>query len=99
MRHQLKYGLRGMVYLEFIGTRWDSCDKYPHLSEICVGKKGYQVLEGLHNEFEVINNVDRFSEDLGVLILLALLFKAAYVYFLVTKSRAATRVLPALESK
>lgn len=90
---QLKYGIRSMEYLEFIGTDWDSCDKYSS-SEICYGRKGSHVLDQLHAEFEVVNNKNRYSEDVGVIIALSLMFKAAYVFFLVTKSRRSTAIVP-----
>eukprot|EP00966_Prymnesium_polylepis_P171583 3967075-Prymnesium_polylepis.1 len=46
----------------------------------CYGATGLQVLDRLHQQFQVVDSVDRVWDDIGCLLIIAVVMKLAYTY-------------------
>jgi len=104
----LRYSINSMTYTEFHDTTWKgavpdaaaprgySCPNDPTYKH-CVGHKGTQVLDSLHNTFGVISNEDKVVSNIYCCLILGFACKLIFTFIAVRKTRGGTAVKPSFE--
>ena len=96
----IKYTVRSMVYTDFHFSEYDSCDKSKYRNELCFGEynqkknDGDEVLDGIGDVYPLITSKDYSWEDVGVLLAMAVFYKAVYVGIMIMKSKQVTTIKP-----
>jgi hypothetical protein len=85
----MKYGLRSMVYTEFIDSTYKDC----HPSDlICFGTDGDQVLKTLSSVYTVFEDKSTMGVDIGCLLAISAVLKAFYIAQVIVKSRRVSTI-------
>lgn len=86
------YYVRSALYMIFTLETWEPCTD-PDTSAVCVDSTdGLDVLAGLERIFPLVDTVDTYWRDLGVLVLLTVLWKIAAVIVIIAKSRRVSSI-------
>lgn len=100
----LKYCARSMAYLEFHGTDWQgaeldaseprgfTCPGIPILE--CFGRTGAQVLDSLGTNFKSISSENTLTEDVAIMVAVALFFKCLFAAAAVWNCRGGRPLAP-----
>jgi hypothetical protein len=82
------YYLRSSMYNLFSSASFAPCDPATNTqSAVCVNStSGNDVLEGLSIIYPIIQNKDQVSQDIGIMIGIAMFFKILYLFGVLKKS-------------
>jgi hypothetical protein len=88
------YYLRSTMYNLFSEASFAPCDPATNIqSSVCVNStSGNDVLEGLSVVYPIIQNKDQVSQDIGIMIGIAMFFKVFYVLGVVKKSKQFAKI-------
>jgi hypothetical protein len=78
----------------FDGASFSPCDPATNIqSSVCVNStSGNDVLEGLSVVYPIIENKDQVTQDIGIMIGIAMFFKIFYVLGVVKKSKQFAKI-------
>lgn len=63
-------------------------------SDICYGHTGTQVLDSMHQQFYMITATNHFSEDVGNLIAIAVVYKIVFIVLMTVRAREESTLHP-----
>jgi len=90
------YYIRSMFYLLFSGVTFDSCkSEFTPLEPICVESgSGSDVIDALNKILPLFENKDSFMNDIGVLVVMLVIFKALFILGIILKGRNTSIPIP-----